>query len=145
MIRALLLFGLGSFLVLACTSQDPDPIQVGHDTCDHCRMVISDPKFGGEIIYKTGKVLKFDALTCIAAHQKDNKEKIKRIYTHDFSQPGKFVEVSQAFFLQSAKIRGPMGVNILGTNSEANVVELNKKMPGKVLKWEEALPLLNAN
>ena len=139
------LFIFCGLLTLSCTTHDPEPIQIGHDTCDHCRMVISDPKFGGEIIYKTGKVLKFDALTCVAAHQRENKEKIEKIYTHDFNQPGKLVEVNQAFFLQSPKIRGPMAVDILGTDSEVNVRELNKKMPGKVLRWDEAVPILTTN
>lgn len=140
-----LLLALCGVVSLSCTSHEPEPIQIGKDTCDHCRMVISDPKFGGEIIYKTGKVLKFDSLTCVAAHQKDNKEKIEKIYTHDFNRPGKFVEVNQAFFLQSPKIRGPMGVDILGTDSDVSVRELNKKMPGKILSWDDALPVLNTN
>jgi copper chaperone NosL len=143
MSRALVLLFLG-FFVFACTSHDPEPIHIGHDTCDHCRMVISDPKFGGEIIYKTGKILKFDALTCMAAHQAENNEKIDKIYSHDFNQPGKFVDVSKAFFLQSSKIRGPMGVDIIGIGGEPNAQSLVKKLPGKLMKWEEALPILNA-
>lgn len=130
---------------VGCTSHDPEPIHIGQDTCEHCRMTISDPKFGGEIIYKTGKVVKFDALICAAAHQAENKDKVEKVFTLDFNNPGKLIDVTKAFFLQSKTIRGPMGADLLGTETESGVKDLSQKFPGKVMKWEEAQKILNAN
>lgn len=144
MIRYFLLI-VTFFGIVGCTSHDPEPIHIGQDTCEHCRMTISDPKFGGEAIYKTGKIVKFDALVCMAAHQAENQDKIEKIFTHDFNNPGKLIDVKDAHFLQSKTIRGPMGSDILGTASESGVQDLNKTFPGKVLKWEEALKIMKEN
>jgi len=60
------------FAVHAACSREPEtgPVDVrfDRDTCDHCRMVLSDPRFAAEIRYfppgKGSKVAKFDDIGC---------------------------------------------------------------------------------
>jgi nitrous oxide reductase accessory protein NosL len=67
--RFILLF---SIVLLAACNKEPQtgPIDVhfDRDICDHCRMVLSDPRFIAEIRYfppgKRSKVAKFDDVGC---------------------------------------------------------------------------------
>ncbi|MFL5807903.1 MAG: hypothetical protein ACJ749_00200, partial [Flavisolibacter sp.] len=52
-------------LALNSCSTKPQPFAYGKDVCDDCSMTIMDPKFGGEIITKKGKVFKFDDAHCL--------------------------------------------------------------------------------
>ena len=58
-----------AFLVMigACAQAQPEPIALGKDACDQCRMTISDARFGGEAITTKGRILRFDSVECLAA------------------------------------------------------------------------------
>ena len=44
------------FLIISC-GVSPQPIIYGTDECEHCRMMISDNKYGAEIVNSKGKVV----------------------------------------------------------------------------------------
>ncbi|HEB82902.1 MAG TPA: hypothetical protein ENJ11_08565 [Gammaproteobacteria bacterium] len=64
-------------LLLACSGNDTGPVDVrlDRDACEHCRMVLSDPRFVAEIRYfppgKHSKVAKFDDIGCAIAWLED--------------------------------------------------------------------------
>ena len=47
-----------AFFVLTGCNPKPEKIAIGKDACAECKMTIMDPKFGGEIVSKKGKVFK---------------------------------------------------------------------------------------
>ena len=55
----LFIFGLLTLSLSSCSTA-PQPIRIGQDNCDFCKMTISDNRFGAEIITKKGKVYIFD-------------------------------------------------------------------------------------
>ena len=62
----LIAFILTGALAASCGRKKPEPIAYGKDSCSECKMTIIDPKFGGEIISKKGKIFKFDDTHCLA-------------------------------------------------------------------------------
>ena len=82
-----LLFVLSLF---SCNSE-PEPINYGKDECEHCRMMISDNKYGAEILNAKGKVYKFDSIECQIefALDKNLVGDDKQIFlVTNFSKPG---------------------------------------------------------
>ena len=60
-------------LILSSCSVEPQAIAIGKDLCDECHMTIMDPKFGGEVVTKKGKVFKFDDVHCLIRFSKSGK------------------------------------------------------------------------
>ncbi len=92
----------------------PQPFEAGKDACAFCKMGITDTRFGGEILTKKGKVMKFDDLQCMAGYlhtgilsEKDIAQKL----TINYNAPNSFLEVEKAFFVKSDELKSPMGSN----------------------------------
>ncbi len=59
--KIVLLFS--SLFMIACVSNEPKPIKLNVDTCEFCKMTISNGKFGAELLTKKGRYYKFDDLS----------------------------------------------------------------------------------
>lgn len=129
-------------LLLSSCSAEISPIHYGSDACDFCRMTITDPKYGGELITSKGKVYKFDAAECMAAFYKSHQSatiKFTRMAVTDFSHPGKMLDIKQAVLFQSDRINSPMGANIAAFPDTQSVKKGNISGEGKLLEWNDLL------
>ncbi len=133
-----------AFLLLflgACNSSEPSPIRIGKDECTHCKMILTDPKFGAEIITKTNKLYKFDDVNCLNNYIKNNRKiqsQINFIYFVDYAKEGGFVQSDKGFFLQSEEIRSPMGSAIaVFSNTEQLKGFAAQLKQSKPLTWNE--------
>lgn len=134
------LLGIISLSLSSC-STDPEPIRIGKDNCDFCKMTISDARFGAEIVTKKGKVIKFDDAHCINAFLDANtvtKEEIAGVYFTDFLKPHQLVNVEQAFFLHSPELKSPMNGNIAVFSQDDSLTSTLPKYPGFKITWEDA-------
>jgi copper chaperone NosL len=125
---------------LSSCSRAPQPIKVGKDNCDFCKMTISDNRFGAEIITKKGKAIKFDDEHCIVGflrEKKIQKEEIAAIYFTDFCSPHQLIKVEEAYFLQSPRLRSPMGGNIASFSSDDSLAKMFTQFNGNKISWEE--------
>lgn len=135
----LLIAGLLTFALSGC-STDPQPIRIGQDNCDFCKMTISDNRFGAEIITKKSKVYKFDDEHCIVAFlhsKKVEQEQIAGIYFTNFSSPHQLINVENAYFLQSPSFRSPMNGNIAAFSNEDSLEKILPKFYGNKISWED--------
>lgn len=134
-----LIVGLLTFSLAGC-STDPEPIRIGKDNCNFCKMTISDNRFGAEIVTKKGKVYKFDDVHCVKAFM-DSKTveqpEIAGIYFTDFIQPHQLINVEQAYFLQSPKLKSPMNGNIAAFSQEDSLTKILPQFPGFKITWED--------
>lgn len=129
-------------LLLSSCSAEISPIHYGSDACDFCRMTITDPKYGGELITSKGKVYKFDAAECMAAFYKNHQSatiKFTGMAVADFTHPGKMIDVKQAVFFQDDQINSPMGANIAALPDTQSVKKGNVSREGKLLGWNDLL------
>ena len=133
---------MATFIMLSFNgcSTSPQPIRMGQDNCDFCKMTISDNRFGAEIVTKKGKVFKFDDEHCVVAFLDSNKieqQQIDGIYFTNFSSPHQLINVKEAYFLQSPSLKSPMNGNIAAFNNEDSLVNMLPTFKGNKISWED--------
>lgn len=137
MIRPLFFWACIAVLALGACQSAPDPIRVGIDQCDHCRMQITDPRFGGEIITAKGRVLKFDSLSCLTGFLAETREKPRQVLVSDFLHPGTLVPAEQAYFLRSAGLKSPMGAGVAASADESGLRKMRSATQGDLVRWDK--------
>jgi copper chaperone NosL len=124
-------------LLLSCSAK-PEPIAYGKDNCDDCRMTIVDPKFGGEIVTKKGRVYKFDDVHCLANFLKDRKVALDNISSTlftDYSGGNIFLDTKAAVFVVGSQLKSPMGSNAAAFDNRAAAEKKAAEINGKVTEW----------
>lgn len=123
---------------ISCNS-DPQPIRLGTDACDFCKMSIADRNFGAEIITNKGKVYKFDDTHCLAAFREKNIDSniIKQVYFVNFLEPHNFIEADLAFLLKSNELHSPMGGNTVAFDSKEKLEMTQQKVEGNEITLQE--------
>ncbi|MBI1937956.1 MAG: nitrous oxide reductase accessory protein NosL [Ignavibacteriales bacterium] len=130
---------IASFVAVSCQS-NPEPIAYGEDSCDNCRMTISDPKYGAELISDKGKIFKFDSIECLAAYSMIIDQKtIASMWATDFSNKENFINTDDALFLRSENLRSPMGLNLSAYQNLNSLYKVKNEFGGTNLRWEEIL------
>ncbi len=139
--RALLL--LIAALVLAGCEVAPQPIRYGEDVGEHCRMTISDERFGTELLTTTGKAYKFDSVECLAGYvlaHPEAAEEAHSLWVTSYDDPGTLVPLGDAFFLYAPSIRSPMGQNLAAFGPGTTEADaLARFEDAEVLAWNEVL------
>jgi copper chaperone NosL len=125
-------------LLTGCTYK-PEKFVLGKDECAECKMTIMDPKFGGEIITKKGKIYKFDDAHCVAVFMERRgveMSSIRQTLFADYNNPDEFVKVKSAEFVVSSQFRSPMGGNAAAFKSPAEASKKSAEMAGsKITNW----------
>lgn len=127
-------------LLLNSCSTEPEPIRIGKDNCDFCKMTISDNRFGGEIVTKKSKIYKFDDQHCIKAFLnsgKLDKKDIAGVYFVNFNSPHNLLNVNEAHFLQSPALKSPMNGNIAAFSHEDSLAKALPEFYGNSITWED--------
>jgi copper chaperone NosL len=126
-------------LLLAGCTPKAEKIAFGKDSCVECKMTIMDPKFGGEIVTKKGKVFKFDDAKCVATFLDKRSVGLSDIHQTlfvDYSGNEDFIPVSKVEFVVSSQFKSPMGGNAAAFNGVKVAQEKSKEIPGsKVTNW----------
>jgi copper chaperone NosL len=131
-----------AILILLFTSCNtkPQPFAYGKDICDECRMTIMDPKFGGEIITKKGKVYKFDDAHCLVnfiKHGNIKETDIGHTVFVNYENGKNFLDVKSSFFVKSDRLKSPMNGNVASFSSKA-IAEQKANQTGGIIKtWEQ--------
>ena len=127
-------------ITLISCSVEPEPLQYGEDACHTCKMTLMDKKFGAELVTKKGKVYKFDDVNCMLTFynsgEVDPSGFLYRLVV-DFSQPGKLVDASNAFYLKSSEIKSPMASQIAAFEKKEVLDESKEQLEGIYLVWGE--------
>jgi copper chaperone NosL len=126
------------FFIPGCNPQ-PEKIAFGKDTCAECKMTIIEPKFGGEIVSKKGKVYKFDDVHCVATFLKRRGVEMSSIHQTlfvDYNDRNQFVKVSSAEFVVSSQLKSPMGGNAAAFKNASEAQKKAAEIDGsKVTNW----------
>lgn len=140
-VKVLFVAAVFSFTLNSCTIE-PSPIQYGKDVCAHCMMLISDSRFGSEILTQKGKSYKFDSIECMIHFLASGKVEEKNIHsflTTDYTKPGFLIDASAAHFLISPDLQSPMGANLVAFEQQSIRDEFYEKNTGKQLNWNQTL------
>lgn len=127
-------------LLMSACNTEPQPIRLGKDNCEFCKMTISDNRFGAEIITKKSKIYKFDDAHCILSFLQSKKidgPQIEGIYFTNFNGPHNLINVKVAHFLQSPSFKSPMNGNVAAFSHIDSIAKILPMFPGKMITWED--------
>lgn len=102
-------------LCLTSCSAKPEPLQIGKDNCEHCKMTVMDKKFGAELITEKGKIFKFDDIGCAFSYIKSSGidlTKQKGLYFLVLDTADILVDYKKVVLLKGDAITSPMSSNI---------------------------------
>lgn len=128
-----------AIVVLAGCNPKEEKIAFGKDNCAECKMTIMDPKFGGEIVTKKGKVYKFDDAHCIAGVLERRGVELSNIHQTlftDYNNSKEFINVKSAEFVVSTQLKSPMGGNAAAFKNKTEAERKAAEIEGsKVTNW----------
>jgi copper chaperone NosL len=111
----MILLGLGLLSFSSCGAHGPKAIKLHTDTCAYCKMTISNLQFATQLTTTKGRNYLFDDLSCMVAYQQEHDQvAYDHFYVADFCHPGDFIDIDNAFLLQSDSLRSPMAGNMAG-------------------------------
>lgn len=90
----------------------PEPLQYGKDQCEYCKMTISDPQFGAEIVTDKGRIYKFDAVECLIRFAKETNPGSPEIMITPYNMPGVLKSKDSLVFIMSSRVNSPMGAGL---------------------------------
>jgi copper chaperone NosL len=127
------------FVLFVSCSKEPQAIIYNEDNCSYCKMIISDQRYGAEVITTKGKNYKFDSIECMAAfvQSDENTVEIHSLWVIDFNNPGIFVDAEKAFYLHSELLKSPMGLNFSSFSLLETARNVKNVYPGSLIQWTE--------
>lgn len=136
-------------LILATgCSRGPKPIDFGNELCHFCKMTISDPKFGAEIITTTGKAYKFDAAECMIWQMEEGSipaEKVHQQYVIAYDEPTQLIPVAEAHFMITEQQPSPMGAFLSAYSDKSTAENAAKEKGGQLYSWDEVQSRIEKN
>jgi nitrous oxidase accessory protein len=131
------------FAVTACGG-GPRALVLGEDSCAHCRMTITDPRFGGLVETARGKVLTFDAVECLAAFVQALPVDAppRGVWVADYANGGRWIAVEEARFVHGGSLRSPMGRSLAAFAPGQDAARLRREFGGEVIAWADVLALV---
>jgi copper chaperone NosL len=125
----------------ACGPHRPAPIAYNVDACDYCRMEISDPRFGAELVTKKGRTIKFDSIECLLSYYKQANAAgdIESVWVADIRHPGVLIDANQARFVDLGPGRAPMGRGWAAMADEHDAPALGITDTAAVKRWTDLL------
>jgi copper chaperone NosL len=122
--------------LLGACAAGPQPAHWGVEECTHCRMVIGDERFAGQVVDRRGKTYKFDALECMAAWLNDAAVAEADLHsTWIASGRDGWIRVEEATFLHSEGLRSPMGGGYTGYATADEARRLQAQVGGELMTW----------
>ena len=129
---------LGAMMLTAagCASVPPRDLVVNEDACEHCKMQISDPRFGSQVVTTTGRQVVFDSPECLAEFlARTPADKIASVWVLDVEHPGTWIAAEAAGYLIDAGLRSPMG-RITAFATPAAAEAARARLGGQPLDWD---------
>jgi len=126
-------------LIVACQGPGPGPIHYGSDTCDHCRMTIVVPYFAAQLVTRTGKAYRFDDpgyLVAFVTSSQVPEENIHSIWVNDHDTPSSIVNVRDAVFVASDRIKAPMDGRLAAFATRASADAARSAWGGRIETWD---------
>ena len=138
-------FVLLTITTIASCGSEPEPINYGHDECEFCRMLVTDNKYGAELVTDKGKIYKFDSIECMIEFSLVKNtlgDTNNKLLITDFNNPGNLVDARNSFYVKNDKFRSPMGLNVTAFKGEEQVQKFISENGGEKLSWVEVIELV---
>ncbi len=134
----LLLGGVAVVHLTGCADGTPS-ITWDRDACEHCRMTLSDRRFGAAAITSAGRTVRFDSLECLAAWLA-TQEPPRSLWGTDAVAPGTLLPLADLRFHQMTEGTSPMGLGIIAVAAS----HATTAWDGQVLTWDDVVAAVKA-
>lgn len=138
-------FVLITVISIVSCNNNPEPINYGQDECDYCRMLISDNKYGAELITDKGKIYKFDSIECMIQFSLVKNtlgDANNNLLITNFDNPGNLIDARIAYYIKNDEFRSPMGLNVTAFKDESKAQQFISANGGEKLIWVEVIELV---
>jgi copper chaperone NosL len=122
-------------------------LDAGRPACDYCRMILSEPAFGGEIATRSGQRKIYDTVECMAAAvltDSVRQSDIHAIRLVDHDAPHARITLGRTVFLHCPEIRSPMGLSLTAFATRARADSACPHHGGRLLDWRGVLVLVDS-
>lgn len=134
-----LLMALLVLLLAGCQTgnqaDNPPEIRYGEDVCDHCNMIISEPRFAAAYAAESGETRRFDDIGEMFLYAQESGETVRGYWVHDF-QSESWLKADGATFVHDPDLTTPMGWGIAAF-SQAEDARAYGNQHGDVLTFSE--------
>ncbi len=125
-----------AFSLAGCATMQPRDLALNADECGFCRMIVSDARFGAQVVTTTGRQVVFDSPECLAGFLASTPaESVASVWVLDAQAPGTWIAADEAGFLTDASLRGPMGRVTAFASPELAAAAVST-LGGHTLSWE---------
>jgi copper chaperone NosL len=124
---------LAVLLPLPACAQGVPEITFDLDSCEHCRMTISDRRYAAALTTAGGRVVRFDSIECLAAWVTKATEAPKALWVTDAMAPGTLVALGTVRFHRGAPGSSPMGMGFIAVGMDRGTTPWD----GPVLTWSD--------
>ena len=138
-----IIIGVFSIFLISC-SVGPKPIVYNEDQCASCKMLISDQRFGAELVTKKGRVYKYDAIECMAQTVAEKGEdEYAHLMVTDYHHPGELINAKEAKFIIEKDRPSPMGAFLSAYAAETKIENLKNEPSDPVMNWKQMIKKLS--
>jgi copper chaperone NosL len=124
---------LAALLPLPGCAHGAPSVSFDLDSCEHCRMTISDRRYAAAATTSGGRVVRFDSIECLAAWLAKAAETPKALWVTDAVAPGTLVALTTVRFHRGAPGSSPMGMGFIAVGAERGTTPWD----GPVLSWRD--------
>ena len=132
-------------LVASCSPPEPIPIDYGNAQCVACKMVVSDTRFGAELVAKTGKTFVFDSPECLFGWYQSAKvlpvADVHSLWVTDHAHPATLIDAAKSFYLHSEELQSPMSMNVAAFAIEADLKNGLARYGGEQLSYQQVMDM----
>lgn len=134
---------LALFVLQAC-EPTPQQIHYGSDQCEHCRMLISEPEFGSQLLNIRSRSFKFDSIECLAAFELNTElsDQIHSRWVPNFLNSNDWIDANHAVYLQSETLRSPMGLFLTAYSDSISATAMQIEYGGKLMDYRQVMELV---
>jgi copper chaperone NosL len=132
---------LAGLLLSACSSSpnldEPPEIVYGEDTCDRCKMIISEPRFAAAYVTPAGDPYRFDDLGEMVLYYQETSPEVAVYWVHDY-ETEEWLKADDAVFVSAAEPT-PMGFGVVAFAARDAAETWAAEHDGELLTFAELL------
>lgn len=105
-------------------------------------MTISDPRYAAELVTRTGKVIVFDDIGCLAAFLAAGDMSANAVHSawaHDYVAPDAWMRTGDLTFVRSDSLHTPMGSGLIALAQPVLADSLRLALNGSTSDWARVL------
>lgn len=115
----------------------PPELRSGFDECAHCRMIVSEPRFGAVARSASGREARFDDVGCAERFLADPANTVEpwEVWLHAFEGEG-WIPSMEVWLVHDPSLTTPMGHGLVAYDDETGARQRASRSPGAtVRRW----------